>query len=73
MRASRYGSFAIRSMLYAAVCCGIVFVAIPASGTQQGIFEARTDVEALFEPRRKERLVRRLRPTDPEAEDRMLA
>ncbi len=60
-------------MLYAAVCCGIVFVAIPTSDTQIGISEARNGVEALFEPRRKERLVRRLRPTDPEAEDRMLA
>jgi len=63
----------IRSLIYAAVCCGIVFVAIPASDTKNGILEARTDVEALFEPRRKPRLVRRLRPTDPEAEDRMLA
>ncbi len=60
-------------MFFAAVCCGIAFVAIPASGAQNGITEARSDVEALFEPRRKERLVRRLRPTDPEAEDRMLA
>ena len=73
MRASRYGSLAIRSMLYAALCCGIVFVAIPSSDAQLGISEARNDVEALFEPRRKERLVRRLRPTDPEADDRMLA
>ena len=60
-------------MFYAAICCGIVFVAIPAGGTQTEISEARNDVEALFEPRRKESLVRRLRPTDPEAEDRMLA
>ncbi len=60
-------------MFYAAICCGIVFVAIPASNAQHGISEAQADVEALFEPRRKERLVRRLRPTDPEAEDRMLA
>ncbi len=36
---------------------------------------AETDraLEALFEPRRKQSGVRRLRPTDPEAEDRMLA
>ena len=60
-------------MLYAAICCGIVFVAIPANETQHGIREASNDVEALFVPRRKESLVRRLRPTDPEAEDRMLA
>ncbi len=46
---------------------------VPASNAQFGISEVRNDVEALFEPRRKERLVRRLRPTDPEAEDRMLA
>ena len=64
---------AIRSVFYAAVCCGIVFVAISTSGTQFGISEARNDVEALVVPRRKESLVRRLRPTDPEAEDRMLA
>ncbi len=73
MRASRYGSLAIRSVLYAVVCCGIAFVATPASATKTGVSEARADVEALFEPRRKPRLVRRLRPTDPEAEDRMLA
>ena len=60
-------------MLCAAVCCGIIFVVVPASNAQFGISEVRNDVEALFEPRRKERLVRRLRPTDPEAEDRMLA
>lgn len=60
-------------MLYAAVCCGIAFVAISYSGTQPGMSELKSDVETMFEPRRKPRLVRRLRPTDPEAEDRMLA
>ena len=73
MRASRYGSLPIRSMFYAAICCGIAFAAIPDSVPRTGVSDARSDVEALFEPRRKPRLVRRLRPTDPEAEDRMLA
>ncbi len=73
MRASRYGSLAIRSMMYAAICCGIVFVAIPADDARTGFSKADRGLEALFEPRRSQSRMRRLRPTDPEADDRMLA
>lgn len=73
MRASRYGSLAIRSMLFAAICGGIVFTANPADDARFEISAEHDDGTALVEPRRRQSLVRRLRPTDPEAEDRMLA